>query len=127
MTAADVTVLAMGDNSARFVYNKDGLEIFRVDGAEGAVTETQYNELGKVAHVLQYDKSLNLTGTLTADKHAMNTALTTASRRRDCSNGPCPTITDGDEGRVVYSMNAAGYVTRNVYNALNQIIRSMGL
>ncbi len=115
VTAADVTVLAMGDNLTRFVYNKDGLEIFRVD-AEGAVTETQYNELGKVAHVLQYDKSLNLTGTLTAD--SIKTALTTAKASAQTQSYYYDAL-----GRVVYSMNAAGYVTRNVYNALNQIIQ----
>ncbi|HHP8744619.1 TPA: Imm43 family immunity protein, partial [Acinetobacter baumannii] len=76
VTAANVTVSKTTANLTRFVYNKDGLEIYRID-AEGAVTETQYNELGKVAHVLQYDKVVTLAGeALTAD--GIKTALTTA-------------------------------------------------
>ncbi|HAV5006383.1 TPA: RHS repeat protein, partial [Acinetobacter baumannii] len=116
VTAANVTVSKTTANLTRFVYNKDGLEIYRID-AEGAVTETQYNELGKVAHVLQYDKVVTLTGeALTAD--GIKTALTTAKASAQTQSYYYDAL-----GRMVYSMNAAGYVTRNVYNALNQIIQ----
>ncbi|MEO4184886.1 hypothetical protein ABH305_03390, partial [Acinetobacter pittii] len=116
VTAANVTVSKTTANLTRFVYNKDGLEIYRID-AEGAVTETQYNELGKVAHVLQYDKVVTLTGeVLTAD--GIKTALTTAKASAQTQSYYYDAL-----GRMVYSMNAAGYVTRNVYNALNQIIQ----
>ncbi|NUF11021.1 RHS repeat protein, partial [Acinetobacter oleivorans] len=116
VTAANVTVSKTTANLSRFVYNKDGLEIYRID-AEGAVTETQYNELGKVAHAIQYDKVVNLTGeALTAD--TIKTALTTAKASAQTQSYYYDAL-----GRVVYSMNAAGYVTRNVYNALNQIIQ----
>ncbi|MBP2606224.1 YD repeat-containing protein, partial [Acinetobacter calcoaceticus] len=116
VTAANVTVSKTTANQTRFVYNKDGLEIYRID-AEGAVTETQYNELGKVAHAIQYDKSLNLTDeALTAD--TIKTALTTAKASAQTQSYYYDAL-----GRVIYSMNAAGYVTRNVYNALNQIIQ----
>ncbi|WP_445405333.1 LysM peptidoglycan-binding domain-containing protein [Acinetobacter pittii] len=116
VTAANVTVSKTTANLTRFVYNKDGLEIYRID-AEGAVTETQYNELGKVAHAIQYDKVVNLTGeALTAD--TIKTALTTAEASAQTQSYYYDAL-----GRMVYSMNAAGYVTRNVYNALNQIIQ----
>ncbi len=116
VTAANVTVSKTTANLTRFVYNKDGLEIYRID-AEGAVTETQYNELGKVAHVLQYDKVVTLAGeALTAD--GIKTALTTAKASAQTQSYYYDAL-----GRMVYSMNAAGYVTRNVYNALNQIIQ----
>ncbi|MBJ8481282.1 RHS repeat protein, partial [Acinetobacter pittii] len=116
VTAANVTVSKTTANLTRFVYNKDGLEIYRVD-AEGAVTETQYNELGKVAHVLQYDKVVTLTGeALTAD--GIKTALTTAEAAAQTQSYYYDAL-----GRVIYSMNAAGYVTRNDYDALNRIIR----
>ncbi|MFV5643105.1 hypothetical protein VXQ81_19930, partial [Acinetobacter oleivorans] len=116
VTAANVTVSKTTANLTRFVYNKDGLEIYRID-AEGAVTETQYNELGKVAHAIQYDKVVNLTGeALTAD--TIKTALTTAEASAQTQSYYYDAL-----GRVVYSMNAAGYVTRNDYDALNRIIR----
>ena len=116
VTAANVTVSKTTANLTRFVYNKDGLEIYRID-AEGAVLETQYNELGKVAHAIRYDKVVNLTGeALTAD--TIKTALTTAEASTQTQSYYYDAL-----GRVVYSMNAAGYVTRNVYNALNQIIQ----
>ncbi|EXR78371.1 lysM domain protein [Acinetobacter baumannii 541915] len=116
VTAANVTVSKTTANLIRFVYNKDGLEIYRID-AEGAVTETQYNELGKVAHVLQYDKVVTLAGeALTAD--SIKTALTTAKASAQTQSYYYDAL-----GRVIYSMNAAGYVTRNDYDALNRIIR----
>ncbi|XZW37053.1 LysM peptidoglycan-binding domain-containing protein [Acinetobacter baumannii] len=116
VTAANVTVSKTTANLIRFVYNKDGLEIYRID-AEGAVTETQYNELGKVAHVLQYDKVVTLAGeALTAD--GIKTALTTAKASAQTQSYYYDAL-----GRVIYSMNAAGYVTRNDYDALNRIIR----
>ncbi|EOQ75796.1 RHS repeat protein, partial [Acinetobacter lactucae] len=116
VTAANVTVSKTTANLTRFVYNKDGLEIYRID-AEGAVTETQYNELGKVAHAIQYDKVVNLTGeALTAD--TIKTALTTAKASAQAQSYYYDAL-----GRVIYSMNAAGYVTRNDYDALNRIIR----
>ncbi|MGE9759299.1 hypothetical protein ACQP6U_18140, partial [Acinetobacter baumannii] len=116
VTAANVTVSKTTANLTRFVYNKDGLEIYRID-AEGAVTETQYNELGKVAHVLQYDKVVTLAGeALTAD--GIKTALTTAKASAQTQSYYYDAL-----GRVIYSMNAAGYVTRNDYDALNRIIR----
>nr|WP_312825251.1 hypothetical protein [Acinetobacter oleivorans] len=116
VTAADVKVSTATANQTRFVYNKDGLEIYRID-AEGAVVETQYNELGKVAHAIQYDKVVNLTGeALTAD--TIKTALTTAKASAQTQSYYYDAL-----GRMVYSMNAAGYVTRNDYDALNRIIK----
>ncbi|MFA3514549.1 RHS repeat protein, partial [Acinetobacter baumannii] len=63
------------------------------------------------------DKVVTLAGeALTAD--GIKTALTTAKASAQTQSYYYDAL-----GRMVYSMNAAGYVTRNVYNALNQIIQ----
>ncbi|WP_228129582.1 LysM peptidoglycan-binding domain-containing protein [Acinetobacter dispersus] len=102
--------------STRFVYNKDGLEIFRID-AEGSIVEKQYNELGKVSQIISYDKAITVSGE-SLTQEAVRAALQTASAGSRTESYYYDLL-----GRVVYTIDAAGYITRNDYDAANNIIR----
>ncbi|ENW92987.1 LysM peptidoglycan-binding domain-containing protein [Acinetobacter dispersus] len=102
--------------STRFVYNKDGLEIFRID-AEGSIVEKQYNELGKVTQIISYDKAITVSGE-SLTQEAVRAALQTASAGSRTESYYYDLL-----GRVVYTIDAAGYITRNDYDAANNIIR----
>ncbi|USA47471.1 DUF3990 domain-containing protein [Acinetobacter sp. C26M] len=111
----DITVSSVdARTSTRFVYNKDGLEIFSVD-AEGSVVEKQYNELGKVTQIISYDKAINLTGE-SLTQEAVRAALQTASAGSRTESYYYDAL-----GRVVFTIDAAGYVKRHDYNALGDI------
>ncbi|USA45404.1 DNA/RNA non-specific endonuclease [Acinetobacter sp. C26M] len=111
----DITVSSVdARTSTRFVYNKDGLEIFSVD-AEGSVVEKQYNELGKVTQIISYDKAITVSGE-SLTQEAVRAALQTASAGSRTESYYYDAL-----GRVVYTIDAAGYITRNDYNALNNI------
>jgi YD repeat-containing protein len=111
---ADITVSKTTAILTRSIYNKDGLEIFSLD-AEGSVVEKQYNELGKVTHVISYDKSINLIGE-SLTQEAIRTALQTANASSKTESSYYDLL-----GRVVYTIDAAGYVTRNTYDGMNNL------
>lgn len=114
--AADITLSKTTAILTRSVYNKDGLEIFSID-AEGSVVEKQYNQLGKVTHIISYDKTINLVGE-SLTQEVIQAALQTAGASSKAQSYYYDAL-----GRVIYTMDAAGYIVRHDYDALNNITR----
>lgn len=114
VVVADITVSKTTATLTRSVYNKDGFEVFSID-AEGSVVEKQYNQLGKVTHIISYDKTINLVGE-SLTQEVIQAALQTAG-----ANSQIQSYYYDALGRVIYTMDAAGYVTRNAYDAMNNL------
>ncbi|MHA3081857.1 LysM peptidoglycan-binding domain-containing protein [Acinetobacter sp. ANC 5383] len=115
---ANITLSKSTATMTRFIYNKDGREVFSID-AEGSVVEKQYNELGKVTHVISYDKSINLVGE-SLTQEAIRAALQTANASSKTESSYYDVL-----GRVIYTMDAVGYVTRNAYDAMNNLTQAL--
>lgn len=111
---ADITVSKTTAALTRSVYNKDGLEIFSVD-AEGGVVEKQYNELGKVTHIISYNKVI-MSSTENLTQESIRSLLQKAGTGSKTESYYYDAL-----GRVVFQIDAAGYVKRNDYNALGDI------
>ncbi|MBC9229227.1 LysM peptidoglycan-binding domain-containing protein [bacterium SPL81] len=111
---ADISLVKTAATLTRFIYNKDGLEIYSID-AEGSVVEKQYNEIGKIKHIISYGKTISVTGENLAAT-TIATALQTVG-----ANSQTQSYYYDALGRVVYTMDAAGYVTRNTYDAMNNL------
>nr|WP_174505705.1 RHS repeat protein [Acinetobacter sp. Marseille-Q1620] len=114
---AEVTLNKANANVTRYVYDKDGNERYSID-ALGYVTEKQYNNAGKATQTLDYDKPVVLTGDILSA-----TDITTALSKVGTSSRTVSVYYDV-LGRVVYSIDALGYVTRNDYDSLNNITSS---
>lgn len=116
VVVADISVSKTTATLTRSVYNKDGLEVFSID-AEGSVVEKQYNQLGKVTHIISYDKTINLVGeSLTQD--VIQAALQTAGASSKAQSYYYDVL-----GRIIFIIDAAGYIVRHDYDALNNITR----
>ncbi|MDR7016995.1 hypothetical protein, partial [Acinetobacter sp. 3657] len=76
IVASEITVSKTTANLTRYVYNKDGQQIYQID-ALGFVVEKQYDQLGQVVHVKSYDKLISLSGESLTQTNVQS-ALTTA-------------------------------------------------
>ncbi|MDR7017863.1 hypothetical protein, partial [Acinetobacter sp. 3657] len=76
IVASEITVSKTTANLTRFIYNKDGQQIYQID-ALGFVVEKQYDQLGQVVHVKSYDKLISLSGESLTQTNVQS-ALTTA-------------------------------------------------
>lgn len=99
----------------RFVYNKDGLEIFKVDG-EGNVVEKQYNEMGKISNIISYDKKIQI-----SDEILIDSEVRSALKAKD-SSSKIESYYYDILGRVVYTINPLDYIVRNDYDLFGNLI-----
>ena len=116
VVVADITVSKTTATLTRSVYNKDGFEVFSID-AEGSVVEKQYNQLGKVTHIISYDKTINLVGE-SLTQEVIQAALQTAGASSKAQSYYYDVL-----GRIIFIIDAAGHIVRHDYDALNNITR----
>ena len=134
-----------------FAYDLDDRLTLRVD-AEGQITNYGYDKEGNVIWTTQYSSKLTsaqlaLMPSLTTHKNwlsttvAINGDLTITKRVLNSSTGVISNSTvaivanvasdrinrtfyDGD-GRAVYALDAEGYVTKNIYDGANNVIKTL--
>lgn len=119
--AARVYDYAGADRVARAAYDAANRQVFAVD-ATGAVVETSYDALGNVVRTLSYATLINLgtlqnnwtasVGTVRALVVASASADRTVKRAFDAA------------GRLVYSVDPLGYVTRSTYDGLDRVTQT---
>ncbi|NTZ06233.1 LysM peptidoglycan-binding domain-containing protein, partial [Burkholderia metallica] len=106
------------DEIARNVYDADGRLRFTVDAA-GAVTELTYDASNNVVRKTAYAGFINPAEGESQD--AIRTALSRIDAQVQAGNRVTRMVYDGKH-RLVATIDAAGYVTRNTYNATGQLV-----
>ncbi|WP_322081162.1 LysM peptidoglycan-binding domain-containing protein [Burkholderia sp. BCC1972] len=106
------------DEIARNVYDADGRLRFTVDAA-GAVTELTYDASNNVVRKTAYAGFINPAEGESQD--AIRTALSRIDVQVQAGDRVTRMVYDGKH-RLVATIDAAGYVTRNTYNATDQLV-----
>ncbi|HDR9179635.1 TPA: LysM peptidoglycan-binding domain-containing protein [Burkholderia vietnamiensis] len=106
------------DEIARNVYGADGRLRFTVDAA-GAVTELTYDVSNNVVRKTAYAGFINPGEGESQD--AIRTALSRIDAQLQAGDRVTRMVYDGKH-RLVATIDAAGYVTRNSYNATGQLV-----
>ncbi len=114
--AACITASA-ADEAKNYVYDADGREIYCID-ALGGVTQKTYDANGNVIQTIAY---ANFIAPGTALTQAAIAAALTPDADRDRVTA---TIYDAGD-RAVFSRDALGYVTENVYDANGNTIQQI--
>jgi YD repeat-containing protein len=104
----------------RLVYDLENRMIFSVN-AEGEVTENGYDAEGRVIWTRAYANRI-AAGTLAGFASKITAAQVTGNAGASASDRINRTIYDGD-GRMAYAVDGEGYVTRNVYDGANNVIK----
>ncbi|MEB2545443.1 LysM peptidoglycan-binding domain-containing protein [Burkholderia cenocepacia] len=106
------------DEITRNVYDADGRLRFTVDAA-GAVTELTYDASNNVVRKTAYAGFINSAEGESQD--AIRTALSRIDAQVQAGNRVTRMVYDGKH-RLVATIDAAGYVTRNTYNVTGQLV-----
>ncbi|WP_175875910.1 LysM peptidoglycan-binding domain-containing protein [Burkholderia sp. BCC0097] len=106
------------DEIARNVYDADGRLRFTVDAA-GAVTELTYDASNNVVRKTAYAGFINPAEGESQD--AIRTALSRIDAQVQAGDRVTRMVYDVKH-RLVATIDAAGYVTRNTYNATDQLV-----
>lgn len=106
------------DEITRNVYDADGRPRFTVD-AVGAVTELTYDASNNVVRKTAYAGFINSAEGESQD--AIRTALSRIDAQVQAGNRVTRMVYDGKH-RLVATIDAAGYVTRNTYNVTGQLV-----
>lgn len=106
-----------------FVYDAENRLILTVDPA-GGVTRTAYDNEGRVVRSLAYLDALSASekaGLSAAPTAAAVEALVTANATHDRSNA----FVYDDDGRLVFSLDAIGALSENVYDGAGNVVRQI--
>lgn len=109
-------VTSSADQAARYVYDRDGRKIYTVDGL-WAVTKHVYDANGNVIEQIAYVTAIPSTTALTV-------AGITAALQPGNNDQNARTVYDA-ANRAIYTIDAAGYVTQNHYDANGNVIRTV--
>ncbi|MES2349588.1 MAG: hypothetical protein V4641_18655, partial [Pseudomonadota bacterium] len=117
VTAAYGASLTAADRVSRTVYDLQNHPVYDID-ALGQVTEHRYDVLGNVVATVQYTNPIS----------AANLATITAATTPALAKAMIPAGADrleryvyDQDGRLRYTVDAAGYLTETVYTAQGQV------
>ncbi len=99
-----------------YIYDKDGHEIFCVDGLSG-VTKKIYDKNGRVVEQIVYATKLPA-GT------ALNATAIAAAQATNAADRSTRLVYD-EAGRAIYSIDASGAVTQTWYDAKGNVARTV--
>jgi YD repeat-containing protein len=107
-------------NVTRYAYDKLDRQVYAVD-ALGNVTQTSYDRTGNATRSIAYAAPISLTGLAT-----VTTASAIAGRvaADDANDRSTRSVYDRD-GRLRYSLDAAGDLTEFLYDPAGNVIRSI--
>ncbi|QNB08849.1 LysM peptidoglycan-binding domain-containing protein [Herbaspirillum frisingense] len=111
---------AAHDRIAQAAYDAAGRMVFAVD-ASGAVTENTYDALGHVVQVRSYSHPL-IPVSLPSGASVQDIRAAIVA---DASNDRIIAKVYDGIGQLTYAIDALGYVTRNDYDALGRIVRTV--
>jgi YD repeat-containing protein len=117
-------LVATSDNLARvtrFVYDFENRLQFSVN-AEGEVTENGYDAEGRVIWTRAYGNKI--AAALAGFANKITAAQVTGNAATSASDRINRTMYDGD-GRAIYGVDGEGFVTRNVYDGANNVIKTI--
>ena len=106
----------------RFVYDAENRQIFSVN-AEGEVTETGYDKEDRAIWTRAYANRI-AAATLAAFASEITAAQVTAAAASSTADYINRTLYDGD-GRAAYAVDGEGYVTKNIYDGANNVIKTL--
>ncbi|OEZ54738.1 DUF4214 domain-containing protein [Duganella sp. HH105] len=117
ITAAYNPAPQPADRVTRTIYDLDNRPVYSID-ALGQVTEQRYDAYGNVSSTLQYAAALKASQLatltpLTADIKTLLTATPGVDRLTSYSYD--------QQGRLRYTVDAAGYLKETIYNTLGQV------
>ncbi|MDP9912417.1 YD repeat-containing protein [Variovorax boronicumulans] len=119
-SAAASLNVGSGDRVQHFAYDQANRQVFVVD-AQGGTTESVYDGLGQTTESRQYAKAISATGLSTTASVSDIRARTTV----DAANDRITRQLFDAAGRVIYGVDALGFVTKTDYDGLDQVKGSL--
>ena len=119
---ADNNVVAKVDadgNETRYVYDADNRLTYTID-AYGGVTETDYDADGNLVETRRYATAINVTAL--TESGPISVAQLSALLAPTSQDRTEQSVYNGD-GQAVYSIDALGDVTQNIYDGNGNIVR----